>query len=95
MKLPNLKFLLNRKMEETNVEYVTKEEAQAMIDAAITQHNRNASIISMCLGIIFLALFAEGFFRVMGMIPPFMGIDVSVVQTIIDNIKQELVNSLL
>tara|TARA_A200000159_G_C7064429_1_gene231704 strand:- start:178 stop:465 length:288 start_codon:yes stop_codon:yes gene_type:complete len=94
MKLPNLKFLLNRKMEETNVEYVTKEEAQAMIDAAITQHNRNASIISMCLGIIFLSLFAEGFFRVMGMIPPFMGIDVSVVQTIIDNIKQELVNSL-
>ena len=33
-----------------------------MIDAAITQHNRNASMISMCLGIIFLALFAEGIF---------------------------------
>ena len=81
-------------MEETNVEYLTKEEAQAMIDAAITQHNRNASIISMCLGIIFLALFAEGCFRVVGMIPPFMGIDVSVVQTIIDNIKEELVKSL-
>ena len=61
MKLPNLKFPFNEKMEETNVEYVTKQEAQAMIDAAITQHNRNASIISMCLGIIFLALFAEGF----------------------------------
>ena len=33
-------------------------------------------------------------FRVMGMIPPFMGIDVSVVQTIIDNIKEDLVKSL-
>ena len=38
------------------------ERVQEMIDAAITQHNRNASMISMCLGIIFLALFAEGFF---------------------------------
>ena len=58
----------NEKMEETNVEYVIML-AQAMIDAAITLHNRNASMISMCLGIIFLALLAEGFFRVIGMIP--------------------------
>ena len=48
--------------ESEPVKYVTKEEVQEMIDAAITQHNRNASMISMCLGIIFLALFAEGFF---------------------------------
>ena len=42
--------------------YVTKEECEEMIEDAIRQHNRNASIISMCLGILFLALFAEGFF---------------------------------
>ena len=80
--------------ESEPVYYATKEEVQEMIDAAITQHNRNASIISMCLGIIFLALFAEGFFRVIGMIPPFMGIDVNLMQDIIDNVKEEVIKVL-
>ena len=74
--------------------YITKEECEEMIEDAIRQHNRNASIISMCLGILFLALFAEGFFRVIGMIPPFMGIDVDVMQEIIDNVKEEVLKSL-
>ena len=30
--------------------HVTKEEVQEMIDDAIRKHNRNASIISMCVG---------------------------------------------
>jgi hypothetical protein len=70
--------------------YITKEECEQMIEDAIRQHNRNASIISMCLGIIFLALFAEGFFRVIGMIPPFMGIDVNMMQDIIDRVREEV-----
>ena len=80
--------------ESEPVHYATKEEVQEMIDAAITQHNRNASMISMCLGIIFLALFAEGFFRVIGMIPPFMGIDVNLMQDVIDNVKEEVIKVL-
>ena len=72
---------MTHRMDEIKpVHYVTKEECEKMIDNAINKHNRNASIISMCLGIIFLALFAEGFFRVIGMIPPFMGIDVDMMQ---------------
>ena len=74
--------------------YATKEEVQEMIDAAFTQHNRNASMLSMCLGIVFLALFAEGFFRVIGMIPPFMGIDVNLMQDVIDNVKEEVIKVL-
>ena len=35
--------------------YATKEEVQQMIDAAITQHNRNASMISMCLSLIHIS----------------------------------------
>ena len=58
--------------------YVSKDEVQLMIDTAITRHNRNASMISMCLGIVFLALFVDGFLRVLGMVPPFLGIDVSI-----------------
>ena len=53
-------------------ETVTKEEVQEMIDAAIRKHNRNASIISMCVGWIVLALFAEGLLRLIGVIPPLL-----------------------
>jgi|TARA_R100000482_G_scaffold76572_1_gene29773 hypothetical protein len=49
---------------------VSKQEVQEMIDAAIRQHNRNASIISMCVGWVVLALFAEGLLRLIGVIPP-------------------------
>ncbi len=70
--------------------HVTKEECQEMIDDAIRQHNRNASIISMFLGITFLALFVDGFFRVIGMIPPFMGIDVNILHEVIDRVKEEV-----
>ena len=51
-------------------ERITKEEVQEMIDDAIRKHNRNASIISMCVGWVVLALFAEGLLRLIGVIPP-------------------------
>jgi hypothetical protein len=41
-----------------------------MIDDAIRKHNRNAAIISMCVGWVVLALFAEGLLRLIGVIPP-------------------------
>lgn len=50
--------------------YITKVECQEMIDAAIRKHNRNASIISMCVGWVVLALFAEGLLRLIGVIEP-------------------------
>jgi len=53
-------------------ELVTRSEVQEMIDAAIRRHNRNASIISMCVGWVVLALFAEGLLRLIGVIPPVM-----------------------
>jgi hypothetical protein len=51
-------------------ELVSRYEVQEMIDAAIRRHNRNASIISMCVGWVVLALFAEGLLRLVGVIPP-------------------------
>ena len=53
-------------------ERMTEEKVQEMIDAAIRKHNRNASIISMCVGWIVLALFAEGLLRLIGVIPPLL-----------------------
>jgi hypothetical protein len=51
-------------------EHVTRDEVQEMIDDAIRKHNRNASIISMCVGWVVLALFAEGLLRLIGVIDP-------------------------
>jgi len=57
---------------------MTKEEVQEMIDDAIRKHNRNAGIISMCVGWVVLALFAEGLLRLIGVIPPlFPWLDIS------------------
>jgi len=53
-------------------EFITRSEVQEMIDAAIRKHNRNASIISMCVGWVVLALFAEGLLRLVGVIPPLL-----------------------
>jgi hypothetical protein len=50
--------------------YTSKEEVQEMIDDAIRKHNRNASIISFCVGWVVLALFAEGLLRLIGVIEP-------------------------
>tara|TARA_B100001778_G_C18279501_1_gene490268 strand:- start:31 stop:222 length:192 start_codon:yes stop_codon:yes gene_type:complete len=50
--------------------YITKPEVQEMIDDAIRKHNRNAGIISVCVGWVVLALFAEGLLRLIGVIPP-------------------------
>ena len=51
---------------------VTKEEVKEMIDDAIRRHNRNASIISMCVGWVVMSLFAEGLLRLVGVIPPLL-----------------------
>ena len=63
-------------MSSINLLPMDKEEVQSMIDesiaAAIRRHNRNASIISMCVGWVVLALFAEGLLRLIGVIPPLL-----------------------
>jgi len=57
---------------EPQDEFISRSEVQEMIDAAIRRHNRNASIISMCVGWVVLALFAEGLLRLIGAIPPIL-----------------------
>ncbi len=59
-------------MEPFDDDYLTRSEVKEMIDAAIRRHNRNASIISLCVGWVVLALFAEGLLRLVGVIPPLL-----------------------
>jgi hypothetical protein len=56
-------------MEPQN-EFISRDEVKEMIDEAILKHNRNATIISACVGWVVLGLYAEGLLRVIGVIPP-------------------------
>ena len=65
-------------------------EARAIDEASMAKHNRDATIISMILGFICLALFVDGLLRILGIIPPFMDLDVNVIDDITDKVESDL-----
>tara|TARA_B000000557_G_C20808749_1_gene458933 strand:+ start:2654 stop:2977 length:324 start_codon:yes stop_codon:yes gene_type:complete len=71
------------------IEYAV-EEARKIDEASMAKHNREATIISMILGFTCLALFLDGLLRILGIIPPFMNIDVNVIDDIKKSVEQEL-----
>ena len=68
------------------------EEAVKIDEASMAKHNRDATVICMILGFTTLALFVDGLLRMLGIIPPFMDLDVNILDKIetdiIDKIKQ-------
>ena len=66
------------------------EEARAIDEKSMAEHNFKASIISMVLGFICLALFLDGTLRLLGIIPPFMDIDISIVDKIAEKVETEV-----
>ena len=66
------------------------EEARAIDEASMAEHNFKATIISMVLGFICLALFVDGLLRILGIIPPFLDIDISIVDKIADKVETEV-----
>ena len=66
-------------------------EARAIDEKSMADHNRNATIISMILGGICLALFLDGTLRLLGIIPPFMDIDISIVDKIVDKVESDVI----
>ena len=68
------------------------EEAVKIDEASMAKHNRDATVISMILGFTTLALFVDGLLRMLGIIPPFMDLDVNILDKIetdvIDKVKQ-------
>ena len=65
-------------------------EARAIDEASMRKHNRDATIISMILGFICLALFVDGLLRILGIIPPFMDLDVNVIDDITEKVEGDL-----
>ena len=66
------------------------DEARAIDEASMAEHNFKATIISMILGFICLALFLDGTLRLLGIIPPFLDIDISIVDRIADKVETEV-----
>ena len=62
-------------------------EARAIDEASMRKHNRDATIISMILGFTCLALFVDGLLRILGIIPPFAGLDVNILDDIAEKTK--------
>ena len=66
------------------------DEARAIDEASMAEHNFKATIISMVLGFICLALFLDGTLRLLGIIPPFLDIDISIVDRIAEKVETEV-----
>ena len=71
------------------------EEARAIDEASMAEHNFKATIISMVLGFICLALFVDGLLRILGIIPPFAGLDVNILDDIAEKTKIIVENDLV
>ena len=65
-------------------------EAQEMDRILMAKHNRTATIISMILGLICLALFVDGLLRILGIIPSFMDLDVNVIDDIVEKVESDI-----
>ena len=75
------------------------EEAKKIDEESMAKHNRDATVISMILGFTTLALFVDGLLRMFGIIPPFMDLDVNILDKIetdiIDRVKQVPIQKIL
>ena len=70
------------------------EEAVRIDEASMAKHNREATVISMILGFTTLALFVDGLLRLLGIIPPFMQIDIDVLDKIVDRVEVDVIDKL-
>jgi len=71
------------------------EEARRIDEASMAKHNREATIISMILGFTALALFLDGLLRILGIIPPFMHLDVNVIDQVKDQIETDILDDVI
>ena len=68
------------------------EEARRIDEESMRKHNRDATVISMILGFTALALFVDGLLRMLGIIPPFMHIDINILEKIADKVETDVID---
>ena len=89
----------------TGGSFYTKKEGDGLIAAALAEakrideesmrkHNRDATVISMILGFTALALFVDGLLRLLGVIPPFMHIDIDILDKIVERVEGNVIDKI-
>ena len=67
-------------------------EATRIDEESMAKHNRDATVISMILGFTTLALFVDGLLRMLGIIPPFMDLDVNILERIVERVETDVID---
>ena len=70
------------------------DEARRIDEASMAKHNREATIISMILGFTALALFVDGLLRILGIIPPFMHLDVNIIDKVSARVETDVIDKI-
>ena len=73
---------------------VAVEEARRIDAESMRKHNRDATVISMILGFTTLALFVDGLLRLLGIIPPFMQLDIDLLDKIVERVEVDVLDKL-
>ena len=68
------------------------DEARKIDEESMAKHNRDATVLSMILGFTTLALFVDGLLRVLGIVPPFMDLDVNILERIADRVETDVID---
>jgi len=70
------------------------DEARRIDEESMAKHNRDATVISMILGFTTLALFVDGLLRLLGIIPPFMDVDINLLDKIVDKVETDVIDKI-
>tara|TARA_B000000557_G_scaffold109118_1_gene88480 strand:- start:188 stop:541 length:354 start_codon:yes stop_codon:yes gene_type:complete len=93
IKVPMSKDTYTKAEVDALIKYAI-DEARKIDEASMAKHNRDATVISMILGFTALALFVDGLLRLLGIIPPFMEIDIDVLDRIVERVEVDVFDKL-
>ena len=93
VKLPMNKDTYTKEEVDALIKYAI-DEARKIDEASMANHNRDATVISMILGFTALALFVDGLLRLLGIIPPFMEIDIDLLDKIVDRVEVDVLEKI-
>ena len=70
--------------------YEAIEEAREIDRLSMAKHNWTATVISMILGLVALSLLVDGLLRILAIIPPFMDLDVGIIDDIVEKVESDV-----
>jgi len=91
------KYTYTKKQVDVLISAAVKEavdEARKIDEESMAKHNRDATVLSMILGFTTLALFVDGLLRVLGIVPPFMDLDVNILERIVDKVEVDVIEKI-